>query len=116
MKTLKLIIHFLLLIGFMSCSTMDSSLKNLEEIQKLKPKRLKQGDTIGLVSPASYISQEQLDESIENLENLGFKVKYNEAIKDKYGYLAGSDLARAEDLNRMFADRNINAIMTVRGG
>lgn len=116
MKTLKLIIHFLLLIGFMSCSTMDSSLKNLEEIQKLKPKRLKQGDTIGLVSPASYISQEQLDESIENLENLGFKVKYNEAIKDKYGYLAGSDSARAEDLNRMFADRNINAIMTVRGG
>ncbi|MCB0750647.1 MAG: LD-carboxypeptidase, partial [Ignavibacteriae bacterium] len=116
MKTLKLIIYFMILFGLMSCSSIDSSFKNFESLQKIKPKRLKQGDTIGLVSPASYVTDAQLLESKTNLENLGFRVKYNERIKDKYGYLAGSDSARAEDLNSMFADKNIDAIMAVRGG
>ncbi|MBK7104278.1 MAG: LD-carboxypeptidase [Ignavibacteriae bacterium] len=84
--------------------------------QKLKANKLNFGDTIGLISPASYINDKQLNEAIYNLENLGFKIKYNPAVKDKYGYLAGSDSARAEDFNKMILEDEVKAIVAVRGG
>ncbi len=100
---------------FSGCKTSDVGNEN-NFIEKLKPKRINFGNTIGLISPASYISDSQLNEAISNFQNLGFNVKYNPAIKDKYGYLAGSDSARAEDFNEMIADKDIDAIVAVRGG
>lgn len=83
---------------------------------KIKPPRLKPGDTLGLIAPGSYISQEELKESISNLEKLGFKVVYRERILSKTGYLAGSDESRAEEVNSMFADKKVNGIICARGG
>jgi len=84
--------------------------------EKIKPPRLKIGDTIGLIAPGSYISQEELKESVLNLEKLGFKVVYSERILSKTGYLAGSDESRAEEVNSMFADKKIHGIICARGG
>ena len=47
---------------------------------------------------------------------LGLKMKAGKHLLDRYGYLAGSDKARASDINNMFADRDVNAILTLRGG
>jgi muramoyltetrapeptide carboxypeptidase len=82
----------------------------------IKPNRLKEGDTIGLVSPGSYVKEDYIKESIENLEKLGLKVHYTNRIFETYGYLAGSDKNRAEDLNEMFANDDIDGIVSVRGG
>lgn len=90
------------------------SLTQLKE--KIKPPRLKIGDTIGLIAPGSYISQEELKESISNLEKLGFKVIYRERILSKTGYFAGSDESRAEEVNSMFEDKKVNGIICARGG
>lgn len=87
-----------------------------EELPVIKPKRLKQGDTIGLIAPGSFISEEELKESVDNLTALGFKVVYTENILQRYGYLAGKDKQRAEDVNIMFARSDVDAIVTARGG
>jgi muramoyltetrapeptide carboxypeptidase len=82
----------------------------------IKPGKLNEGDTLGLIAPGSFISKEELEESIANLEGLGFKVKFNKSILDRNGYLAGTDSVRANDINTMFADKEVNGIICARGG
>lgn len=88
----------------------------VDEQVKIKPSKLNKGDTIGLIAPGSYISTDELQDSVENLEKLGYRVSYDERILSKSGYLAGTDATRAEDLNAMFADKNIKGIVCARGG
>ena len=82
----------------------------------LKPRKLKRGDTVGLISPANAIKQSDLTEVRELLTAYGFKVKVGEHALDRYGYLAGKDADRAADVNAMFADERVQAILTMRGG
>jgi muramoyltetrapeptide carboxypeptidase len=83
----------------------------------IKPRRLRKGDTVGLIAPASNMNE---DESIriaaDIVESLGFKVRLGEHIFKRNEYLAGTDQQRADDVNRMFADDDIDAIFCVRGG
>src|SRR5687768_11750162 len=70
----------------------------------VKPKRLAAGDTVALVSPASAtFNSIDLQIARESLEALGFKVRQGEHMLERHGYLAGSDKARAEDINKAFA-------------
>lgn len=79
-------------------------------------KRLRKGDTIGLIAPASPEVPEKIKENINTLKSLGFKIKEGKHIYDKLGYLAGSDENRAEDLMNMFLDKDVDMILCVRGG
>ncbi|MFL0195643.1 LD-carboxypeptidase [Clostridium sp. WILCCON 0269] len=79
-------------------------------------KKLEKGDTIGIVSPSSPEDPKTIEESIRFLENLGFNVKEGNHIYDKWGYLAGTDKDRAQDLMDMFLDKDVDAILCVRGG
>ncbi len=81
-----------------------------------KPPRLKAGDTIGLVTPATYLTEEQLRDAIENFAKLGFKVRYSPNMLVRKGYLAGTDQQRADDINQFFADDTIDGIICGRGG
>ncbi|HHJ53181.1 MAG TPA: LD-carboxypeptidase [Caldithrix abyssi] len=82
------------------------------------PPKLNPGDTVGLITPASplFEAHRTLIEAHEKLANLGFKTKVGKNIFKKYGYLAGTVQERVEDLHDMFADPEVKAIMTVRGG
>jgi muramoyltetrapeptide carboxypeptidase len=84
---------------------------------RIKPPRLRPGDTIGLIEPASNSDE---DESITIVEEtiiaMGLKPKRAPNLLAKYGYLAGEDRARASDVNAMFADPEVRAIFAVRGG
>ena len=79
-------------------------------------KKLKFGDTIGVICPASGDEKEKITSKIELLKSLGFNVKIGEHVYDKYGYLAGKDIDRAFDINSAFQDPAIDAIMCYRGG
>lgn len=79
-------------------------------------KRLKNGDTIGLISPASIESIENINNGKRIIENLGFNIAEGKHIYDKWGYFAGRDKDRAEDIMRMFIDDSIDMILCVRGG
>ena len=101
--------------GLLSSSAMTSP-KTVSIKSVIKPRRLKTGDTIGLVAPGSYISETELKDSIKNLEALGFKVVYTEKILLQNGYFSGTDEQRAEDLTNMFKRNDVAGIVCTRGG
>ena len=82
----------------------------------INPPRLKNGDTIALVTPGSYITQQEKEESVNNLRGLGFNVTYTDRLMQKNGYFSASDEERAADLNEMFERKDVQAIMCARGG
>ncbi|MEK7708087.1 MAG: LD-carboxypeptidase [Verrucomicrobiota bacterium] len=83
----------------------------------IRPPQLQPGDTLGIVAPASAPPDpKNLDRGVAALEKLGFKVKLAPHVRKRHGFLAGSDRNRADDLMRMFTDREVNAILCVRGG
>lgn len=80
-------------------------------------KKLKPGDTIGLIGPSGAVRKEgAVDRAIQYMQEMGFKVKVSESAHARYGYLAGTDEVRARDLNAMFADPQVDAIVCTRGG
>lgn len=98
-------------------NTIKSSDEDLFCKSKLiKPTALKQGDTVALVSPASPINPDKFQNAITNLENMGLKPKYTNAVFSKSGYLAGSDDERLADFHNMIADPEVKAIWCLRGG
>jgi muramoyltetrapeptide carboxypeptidase len=102
---------------YLGLSQTEKNIANENGRRLIKPKRLKAGDTIGLVAPASPITEEQLNKTIQNIEGLGFKVEFNhKRILARNGYLAGSDIMRADELNLMFDNPKIDGIWCVRGG
>ena len=82
----------------------------------IKPKALAPGDTIGLITPSSSITEKKLEKAIANMKMLGLKVKLGKHINAINGYLAGTDEQRLEDLHNMFADDEIDGIWCIRGG
>ncbi len=81
-----------------------------------KPKALKPGDTISLVSPASPLSPEQTAKGIGILEAAGYKIKLSPHVYNSADYLAGSDEDRAKDLQHAFDDPETQAVFCSRGG
>lgn len=83
----------------------------------IKPKRLRKGDVIGIISPASPVEDETLiEKGINYIEGLGYRVELGKNVGKVKGYLAGTDEARVEDIHQMFRDKNIAAIFCLRGG
>lgn len=82
-----------------------------------KPRALRPGDLIGLVSPASPIADTtRIEKAVRYLESIGYRVKTGNHVTDSHGYLAGTDADRAADLHAMFADRAVSAVFSIRGG
>lgn len=84
----------------------------------IKPFRLQKGDTVGLITPASRpfeIEQAKI-EAKEKMQALGFKVKFGKNVNKIWGYLAGSDEERVEDIHTFFKDDEVKAIIAIRGG
>jgi len=80
------------------------------------PARLRPGDTVGIVAPSSPFNPKTFDQGIRTLESMGFQVSVPDGLDQKEGYLAGPDSHRADLVNRLFADREIKAILCAKGG
>jgi len=85
------------------------------------PNRLKKGDAIGIVAPSKSLSEvhkDYLDNFKKYIEKeLELKVVFGKNIfkKDKSG-TAGTPKQRAEDINNMFNNKDIDAIWGYQGG
>ena len=83
----------------------------------IKPERLRPGSVVGLINPAgATFHRDDVDFTRETLEALGLHAVEGEHLLSRYGYLAGRDQERAADVNAMFRDRSIDALLAVRGG
>lgn len=103
------------LIGCMTSGVISPRGNNV--LDEIRPKRLRPGDTIGIVSPAGAIYEsEPYEIAVESMEALGLKVKLGEHVRTRYGHLAGTDEQRAKEFNEMFRDPEVDAVISLRGG
>ncbi|HSQ60112.1 MAG TPA: LD-carboxypeptidase [Acidobacteriota bacterium] len=82
----------------------------------IPPPRLRPGDRIAIVAPSGPVRATLVRAGARRLEEAGFRVLWGRHVFDRRGHLAGSDAARAADLNRALRDPDIRAVLMARGG
>ena len=82
----------------------------------IKPKRLKKGDTVALITPSSSVSDADFQKALQNMADLGLKTNVGKYATAVNGFLAGKDAQRLEDLHWAFSDKSIDAVWCIRGG
>lgn len=83
----------------------------------IKPKKLNKGDTIGIVALSGAVqSESKVLRAKKYFEDKGYKIVFAKNVFDKNRYLAGDDDTKVKELHRFFKDKNIDAILCVRGG
>ncbi len=86
-------------------------------MQPLRPPRLRRGDVIGLVAPASPPRNGTIvEQSVRYFERLGYRVETGRHLEAVHGFSAGTDDQRIEDLNGMLRNPRIRAVFALRGG
>ncbi len=89
----------------------------LEPSRLTRPPRLASGATLGVVAPASPIyNRGDIGRAGAVLERLGLRLKLGAHVRDRHGYLAGTDEARAEDFMRVWLDPEVDGVLCLRGG
>ena len=84
-------------------------------MKTIKPKKLKTGMTIGLLSVSGAIEDKSaLETAKQRLEKSGFKVIVCEG--ENYRDMAGTKEVCLNNLHKFFNDKNIDAIIASRGG
>jgi muramoyltetrapeptide carboxypeptidase len=81
-----------------------------------KPRRLKRGDTVGVVATAGCVDVEPLERGLEAIRQAGFRVAISPGVYDRKGYLAGEEAARARAVGEFFQRDDIGAVFCARGG
>lgn len=114
--------NFIKVTGLITASALVTPLNAIEkieatEVSKIKPPALKAGDTVAITSPAGAVWDENQVETFTNiLKSFGFNVVHGKTLKEKFGYFAGTDDLRANELNNFFADKKIKCIFCMKGG
>ena len=63
--------------------------------------KLKKGDKVNILAPSSFIDKEEdFIKGIDILKKWGLKIIQNDILSKKYGYFAGDDLTRFEELEK----------------
>lgn len=83
----------------------------------LKPRALKPGATIGLITPATPTTDpDRLAMAERALKFFGFQVKVGKNVGRRAGYFGSSPEERLDDLHAMFRDTSVDAVFALRGG
>lgn len=117
MQRRKFIKNTGILVGSSALLTSFYSFQEPVSQVKILPKALIKGDLIALTAPAGALSNESSIEKIEKrMKELGFKTIRGKSLTEREGYLAGSDENRAKEINEFFENKDVKAILTMRGG
>jgi muramoyltetrapeptide carboxypeptidase len=82
-----------------------------------RPRRLKAGDQVGLVAPASAnFHSVDIEIAQDVARAFSLEPRLGAHVRSRYGYLAGRDDERAADVNAFFAEPKVSAIFAIRGG
>lgn len=83
------------------------------------PNKLRRGDTVGVIAPSDCIKEDDLEyinSSTALMEKAGLKVKLGKYVADDSLGYGTSPKNRAADINNMFADEEVKAIICAKGG
>jgi muramoyltetrapeptide carboxypeptidase len=82
----------------------------------IKPRALRAGDRIAVVSPASSFNRAEFDLGIAELRRLGFEPVYDDSVFETAMFTSGSAAVRAAAFKRAWEDPEVSALLAVRGG
>jgi muramoyltetrapeptide carboxypeptidase len=82
----------------------------------VKPRSLRAGDTVALITPGGFVDNTQIDTAVRNVESLGLKAKLLPNVRAARGNYAGTVKERVDDLHAAFRDPKIAALWAIRGG
>ena len=83
----------------------------------LKPHRLRPGDKVAIVAPASSFVREEFDKGVIEIQRLGFEPTFEDTVFAQHGgYLSGEGKVRAEAFLNAWRDPSVRALIAVRGG
>jgi muramoyltetrapeptide carboxypeptidase len=84
---------------------------------RIKPRALKPGDTVGLITPATYVSDpDRIALAERTVRYFDLKPKMGRNVRKRTGYLGGTPEERVADLHDMFRDPDVKAVFCIRGG
>ncbi|HYZ84553.1 MAG TPA: LD-carboxypeptidase [Bryobacteraceae bacterium] len=82
-----------------------------------KPKVLKPGDLIGLVTPASFVADPDRLLLVERtMKYFGLRYRFGKSVAKKFAFTGGTVAERVADLHDFFADPEVAGIFCIRGG
>jgi muramoyltetrapeptide carboxypeptidase len=84
-----------------------------------RPARLRPGARVAVVAPSGPPEENRLKEGLDVLRGWGLDPVVMPHVLDRhpqFGYLAGTDEARAQDLQEAWCDPSVEAVFCARGG
>src|ERR1700738_1621262 len=87
-----------------------------KQSERIPPPAVHQGDTVGIVAPASPFLRQDFEAGCEGLRQMGYNPVYADSIFDRDLYFAGTVERRAHELEEMFVHPEVKAILCARGG
>jgi muramoyltetrapeptide carboxypeptidase LdcA involved in peptidoglycan recycling len=85
----------------------------------IKPKKIKKGAHIRIIAPVrslKLLSDDSKKEAISRFEKFGLKLSFGKHVDEIDEFNSSSIESRIEDLHDAFADKKVDAILTVIGG
>jgi len=83
----------------------------------IRPKALRAGDFVGMITPATEVSDpDRLALAEKTLNYFGLRMKSGRNVGKRFGNHRESVQARLDDLHEMFRDREVKAVFAIRGG
>ncbi|MEO6584297.1 MAG: LD-carboxypeptidase [Ferruginibacter sp.] len=111
--------QFLTWLGILAAakvSALPTKETHLESGAAKVPPYLKVGDTIGITSPAGFITLADIEPAVQKIKEWGFNVAIGSTIGKRDFTFGGTDEERLQDMQAMLNDKNIKAILCARGG
>jgi muramoyltetrapeptide carboxypeptidase len=82
----------------------------------IRLRRLRSGDRVALVAPASSFPPEEVEAGVAELARLGLEAVYDQTVFDKDRFVAGSVETRVRAILSAWEDPSIAALIAIRGG
>ena len=83
----------------------------------IRPKALREGDIVGLITPATYVPDpDRLALAARTLKYFGLRMKMAKNAGKRMGDYHLSINERLDDLHAMFRDPDVKAVFAIRGG
>lgn len=103
--------------NFLTGSGIASLTQSLAAPALIRPRALRPGDTVGLITPSSFVSDpDRLAIADRTIRYFGLIPKFGANVRKKSGYLGGTIEERVSDLHAMFRDPEVAGVFAIRGG
>lgn len=82
----------------------------------VKAPRLRPGDGVGLFGSATRLTEDWIATAVANVEALGLRPRLGRHLRAVHGHYAGTVAQRVDDLHALWADPEVRALWSIRGG